>query len=80
CSGDPVYATKVLSEVIVAGIPVITMDSELQITTGSWLSKKGLITEAEGDQPGSIAVLYKDVLAMGFEPLVLGNIKGFLNH
>jgi len=80
CSGDPVYATRVLFKVMNAGIPVITMDSELQITTGSWLSKRGLITEAEGDQPGSIATLYKDVLAMGFEPLVLGNIKGFLNH
>ena len=80
CSGDAVYGTKVLSEVMDAGIPVVTMNSELQITSGSWLSKKGLITEAEGDQPGSIAALYKDVLAMGFEPLVLGNIKGFLKH
>lgn len=32
------------------------------------------------DQPGSIAVLYEDALSMGFNPLVLGNIKGFLNH
>jgi len=56
------------------------MDSKLQITSGSWLAKKGLITEAEGGQPGSIAALYKEVLSMGFEPLVLGNINGFLNH
>jgi predicted homoserine dehydrogenase-like protein len=56
------------------------MDAELHVTTGTWLAKKGLITEAEGDQPGSIAALYKDVVGMGFEPVVLGNIKGFLNH
>jgi predicted homoserine dehydrogenase-like protein len=80
CSGDPVYATSVVSEAMNAGLKVVTMDSELQITSGSWLAKKGLITEAEGDQPGSIAALHKEVLAMGFEPVVLGNIKGFLNH
>lgn len=80
CNGDLVYATSVVSEVMDAGLKVVTMDSELQITSGSWLAKKGLITEAEGDQPGSIAALYNDVLAMGFEPIVLGNIKGFLNH
>lgn len=80
CSGDPIHATKVLSKVLDAGIPVVTMDSELQITAGSWLSKKGLITEAEGDQPGSLAALNKDVIAMGFSPVVFGNIKGFLNH
>lgn len=80
CSGDPVYATQVVSEAMDAGLKIVTMDSELQITSGSWLAKKGLITEAEGDQPGSIAALHKEVLAMGFEPVVLGNIKGFLNH
>lgn len=80
CSGDPVYVTAVISEAMDAGLKVVTMDSELQITSGSWLAKKGLITETEGDQPGSIAALHKEVLAMGFEPLVLGNIKGFLNH
>ncbi len=80
CSGDPVYATEVLSSAMDVGVPVVTMDSELQITTGSWLAKRGLITEAEGDQPGSIAALYREVVAMGFEPVVLGNIKGFLNH
>ncbi len=80
CSGAPVYATDVLSQVMEAGIQIVTVDSELQVTTGTWLAKKGLITEAEGDQPGSIAALLRDVLAMGFEPLVVGNIKRFLNR
>lgn len=80
CSGDPVHGTEVLAKVMEAGLPVVTMDAELQVTTGTWLGKKGLITEAEGDQPGSIAALYKDVVGMGFEPVVLGNIKGFLNR
>lgn len=80
CTGDPIYATDVIKKILDEQIPVVTMDSELQITSGSWLSRKGLISEAEGDQPGSIAVLYEDALSMGFNPLVLGNIKGFLNH
>ena len=79
-SGDPIYATDVLATVLEAGIAVVTMDSELQVTTGSWLARKGLITEAEGDQPGSMAALLLDVLSMGFEPVVYGNIKGFLNR
>lgn len=80
CSGDPVHATEVVFKAMDAGIKVVTMDSELQVTSGSWLARKGFITEAEGDQPGSIAALYREVVAMGFEPIVLGNIKGFLNH
>ncbi|EKE05803.1 MAG: hypothetical protein ACD_19C00176G0025 [uncultured bacterium] len=80
CSGDPIHATEVLSAVMDNNIPVVTMNSELQVTSGSWLAKKGLITEAEGDQPGSIAALYKDVIGMGFKPIILGNIKEFLNQ
>jgi predicted homoserine dehydrogenase-like protein len=79
CNGDPVYATDVLCEVMDAGIPVVTMDSELHITSGSYLSTKGLITEAEGDQAGVLAALSNSLTSMGFKPLVFGNIKGFLN-
>lgn len=80
CSGDPVYATDILVKVLQAGIPVVTMDAELHVTSGSYLSQKGLITEAEGDQPGTLAALHRDIVTMGFKPLVYGNLKGFLNH
>jgi predicted homoserine dehydrogenase-like protein len=79
CTGDVVYATDVISEAMNASLPVITMDAELQVTTGSYLSGKGLITEAEGDQPGCMAALREECLSMGFKPIVYGNIKGFLN-
>ena len=39
CSGDPIHATYVLEKALEAGLPAVTMDSELQITTGSWLSR-----------------------------------------
>ncbi|NDJ19592.1 NAD(P)-dependent oxidoreductase [Myxacorys almedinensis] len=79
CSGDAIYATEVLDQVLEAHLPVVTMDSELHVTTGSYLAKKGKITEAEGDQPGCLAALRENAVQMGFKPLVYGNIKGFLN-
>jgi predicted homoserine dehydrogenase-like protein len=79
CSGDAIYATAMLDQVLEAGLPVVTMDSELHVTTGSYLIRKGTITEAEGDQPGCLAALHESAIQMGFKPLVYGNIKGFLN-
>jgi predicted homoserine dehydrogenase-like protein len=80
CSGDVIYATDMIAKILEAGIPVVTMNSEFHVTVGSYFINKGLVTEAEGDQPGALAVLHEEALAMGFEPLVYGNIKGFLNH
>mgnify|MGYP001050957212 CR=1 FL=1 len=79
CNGNPVYATEVLCQVMNAGLPVVTMDAELHVTTGTYLAKKGLITEAEGDQPGALAALNRKLVEIGFKPLVYGNLKGFLN-
>lgn len=80
CSGDVVHATTVIEEVMAASIPVVTMDAEVQVTTGSYFAGKGLFTEAEGDQPGCLAAMRDEAVQMGFRPLVFGNIKGFLNH
>eukprot|EP00130_Batrachochytrium_dendrobatidis_P008511 XP_006683386.1 hypothetical protein BATDEDRAFT_28903 [Batrachochytrium dendrobatidis JAM81] len=79
CSGDVIYGTEVIDKVMRASIPVITMNAELQVTTGSYFARRGFITEAEGDQPGCLASLHENVVQMGFKPLVYGNIKGFLN-
>ena len=80
CAGDPIYGTDVISNALEASLPVVTMDAELQVTSGTYLSSKGYLTEAEGDQPGALAALHRDALSMGFKPLVYGNLKGFLNH
>jgi len=79
CTGSVLWATLVLDRVLEANIPVVTMDSEVHITTGSYLAQKGFITEAEGDQPGCLAALRESAIQMGFKPLVYGNIKGFMN-
>ncbi len=80
CSGDVIYATDTIDRILKADIPVVTMNSEFHITTGSYFVDKGLVTEAEGDQPGALAILHEEAVDMGFSPLVYGNIKGFLNH
>ena len=80
CTGDPVYAAEVVDKVMQAGLPVVTMNSEFHVTAGSYFVDKGLITEAEGDQPGAQAVLKEDLVELGFKPLVFGNMKAFLNH
>lgn len=80
CSGDPVYATDIVKEALLSKKPVITMDAELQVTTGSYLSNLGTyFSEAEGDQPGCLAAMNREITQMGFRPIVYGNIKGFLN-
>ena len=80
CTGDVFFGTEVIERAFEAGLPVVTVNAELQVTTGSHLAGKGLLTEAEGDQPGSLAALHEDALQMGFTPLVYGNMKGYLNH
>lgn len=79
CSGDVLYGTEIIDKAIASGLPVVTMNAELQATTGSYFARRGLITEAEGDQPGCLAALHENIVQMGFKPLVYGNVKGFLN-
>ncbi len=80
CSGDAIYATDSIAKILEASLPVVTMNTEFHITAGSYFIDKGFVTEAEGDQPGSLAILNEEIIAMGFKPLVYGNIKGFLNQ
>jgi predicted homoserine dehydrogenase-like protein len=79
-TGDAVHGTEVAAAVLAAGLPVVTMDAELQVTSGSYLAGLGTVVEAQGDQPGSLALLAHEARQMGVTPLVYGNIKGFLNH
>ncbi len=79
-SGDAIYATESIDRILKADIPVVTMNSEFHVTTGSYFVDKGIVTEAEGDQPGVEAMLHEEALAMGFKPLAYVNIKGFLNE
>ena len=68
CSGDVLHATEVIDAALHAGLPVVTMNSEFHVTTGSWFTGRGMLTEAEGDQSGSLAALAEEVESMGSAP------------
>jgi predicted homoserine dehydrogenase-like protein len=80
CSGDAIRATDVIAAAVERGLPVVTMNTEFHITTGSSFVGQGLVTEAAGDQPGCLAELHEEAVAMGFKPTAYGNMKGFLNE
>jgi predicted homoserine dehydrogenase-like protein len=80
CSGDIIHACTAVQAAHEAGLPVVTMGAEFHVTVGSYFCNNGILTEAEGDQPGSLAAMHEEAIQMGFNPLVYGNIKGFLNH
>ena len=78
CSGDVLHATDIVDAAARAGKPVVTMNAEFHVTTGSYFVGRGaLLTEAEGDQPGSLAALAEEARGMGFRVLVYGNRKGY---
>lgn len=79
CSGTVGHATEVVSAALAAGKAVVTMNSEFHVTVGSHFVGAGLLTEAEGDQSGSLAALAEEAREMGFVPRIFGNTKGFLN-
>src|SRR5690606_30727347 len=76
----PLYSTEIIDLAFTYKLPVVTMDADTQVVSGSWLSRRGVITEANGDQPGCLAALNNEIIQMGFKPLVYGNIKGYLNQ
>lgn len=80
CSGTVRHAAEVVAAAMAAGKPVVTMNSEFHVTVGShFVGDGGLLTEAEGDQSGSLAALAEEARDMGFEPRIFGNTKGYLN-
>ena len=80
CTGDVPYAASTVGPALDAEKPVVTLNAEFHTTVGSHFVDRGLLTEAEGDQPGCLAALHEEAVAMGFSPLVYGNMKAFLNR
>ena len=80
CTGDASYAASTIGPILAAGVPVVTLIAEFHATLGSHFVDHGLLTEAEGDQPGCLAALHEEALSLGFTPLVYGNMKAFLDR
>jgi predicted homoserine dehydrogenase-like protein len=84
-TGTVGFAFDVILQAFVAGKHVVSFNAELDATLGPYLQRKARehgvrYTLGDGDQPGVTLNLYRQVQAMGFQPLVCGNIKGMLDH
>jgi predicted homoserine dehydrogenase-like protein len=81
-TGAVEYGAQVAMSTIKWGKHLVLMNAELDATAGPLLKAKAdqadvVYTGCDGDQPGVIVNLWRQVRQMGLTPLVLGNIKGF---
>lgn len=84
-TGTVSYGVEVSLAALAGGKHLITMNPELQATAGTELKKIAdqtgvVISDVAGDQPGSLSNLIARAKLMGFNILVAGNMKRFLNR
>jgi predicted homoserine dehydrogenase-like protein len=80
-TGAVEFGAHVTVAAIERGLPVVTMNAELDGTVGPLLAQRAreagvVLTGADGDQPGVQGNLIRFVRGLGVTPLVAGNIKG----
>jgi predicted homoserine dehydrogenase-like protein len=84
-TGDIDFSAQVVLDAIDAGKHVVMMNAELDATIGPLLKVRAeqagvILTNADGDEPGIIMNLYRHVRAIGYRPVLAGNLKGFLDR
>lgn len=84
-TGEVEFGARVVMRAIEHGKHVVLMNAELDATLGPILKvhadRAGVVlTDTDGDQPGVVMNLYRFVDAIGYRPVVVGNIKGMLDH
>jgi predicted homoserine dehydrogenase-like protein len=84
-TGEVEAAAHVVMAAIAHRKHVVLVNAELDATVGpilKWYADRAgvVITNAEGDEPGVTMNLYRFVEAIGYRPVMAGNVKGFLNH
>jgi predicted homoserine dehydrogenase-like protein len=80
-TGTIEFGAQIVLKAIECKKHVILMNAELDATLGpilkTYADRAGMIiTNSDGDQPGVIMNLYRYVKAIGFEPVLAGNMKG----
>src|SRR3989344_8549516 len=83
-TGTVDYGTEAAINALKSKKHLITMNPELQATVGTKLKKIAdennlIITDVIGDQPGSLTRLISQAKLMGFEILLAGNMKRYLD-
>jgi predicted homoserine dehydrogenase-like protein len=84
-TGEIVFGADVAVDAIDHGKHLVLLNAELDSTLGPILKYRAdragvVFTDADGDQPGVIMNLAREARMLGFEPIVLGNIKSLLDH
>ncbi|HEV7469907.1 MAG TPA: Gfo/Idh/MocA family oxidoreductase [Pseudonocardia sp.] len=80
-TGAVEFGARITVAAIERGLPVVTMNAELDATVGPLLAVRAraagvVFTGADGDQPGVQGNLIRFVQGLGVTPLVAGNVKG----
>ena len=84
-TGDPEFGTRVAFESLRHGKHVILLNAEVDASVGSILKvyadRAGVVyTYTDGDEPGVMMNLFRFVESMGCKPMLVGQLKGFLNR
>ncbi len=84
-TGEVEFGAQVAMAAIAHGKHVILMNAELDSTVGPMLKvyadRAGVVlTYTDGDEPGVAMNLYRFVKTIGYKPLLMGQIKGFLDR
>jgi len=84
-TGDVEFGSRVAFDAIANGKHVILMNAEVDASVGPMLKvyadRAGVVyTYTDGDEPGVAMNLFRFVRSMGYRPVLMGQIKGFLNR
>lgn len=84
-SGDVEFGSQVALEALKNGKHVILMNAEVDAAVGPILKvyadrNNAVYTYTDGDEPGVAMNLFRFVDSIGYRPVMLGQIKGFLNR
>lgn len=84
-TGDVEFGARVALDAINNGKHIILMNAEVDSSIGPILKvhadRAGVVyTYSDGDEPGVAMNLFRFVDSMGYKPVLMGQIKGFLNR
>jgi len=84
-TGEIETGAQVSTAAIATGKHITLMNAELDATIGPMLKVHAdragvVITYTDGDEPGVAMNLYRTVKMLGYRPVLMGQIKGFLNR
>ena len=84
-TGTIEFAAGVCLDAIQHGTHVVVQNAELDATVGpilkDYADRHGVVfTSGDGDQPGVAMNLFRYVRQIGYHPVLIGNIKGLLDH